>query len=191
VKPFLTAHLAPKNWADVLLTTMNVRHDSPPTIGYVLFYGGIGVALMGLLGLLPQRQTLLLRVVKLAAVIGRASFVCYVLQQWIIDFMPLWVGFDSWLTPLTTPVYLALNTVLMYWLALIWGRHKANRFMTFGLQPGSPSPAVRPVFACSVLLVVVINLLALENATRLTPGKLALFPINPYPWAPAKVAGHQ
>ena len=54
VKPWLTGHLAPKNWADVVLTTINIRHDAPPTLTYALFYGGIGVALVGFLGMLPR-----------------------------------------------------------------------------------------------------------------------------------------
>jgi uncharacterized membrane protein len=219
VKPFLMKHFAQGNWADVILTTMNVRHDAPPTLGYALFYGGIGVALVGFLGLLPRREEAspLIRVVRLAAVIGRASFVSYLVQQWLIDFIPMWVGFDCWLTPATSPLYLALNTVIMFWVALIWGQHKANRYMTFGLKPGfrpaaepppttgatggtraappvsrSPSQWAHrrvPLFAGAVLLVVVINILALENALKLTPAKLSLVPTNSCPWAPAKVAG--
>jgi len=218
-KPTLMQHWAAKNWADVLLTTLNIRHDSPPTLGYALFYGGLGVALVGYLGLLSQREPVgpLVRGVRLAAVIGRASFVSYVLQQWVIDFVPVWVGFDSWLTPATAPLYLVLSTVLMYWVALVWGRHQANRFMTFGLPAIFRPPAAVPsgggavvalastkavaplgrshssegripLFAGTVAVVVVINLLALENASRLTPQKLGLLPANPYPWTPAQVA---
>lgn len=214
VKPFLMQHFAPKNWADVLLTTMNVRHDAPPTLGYALFYGGIGIALVGFLGLLPRREkaSRLIRVARIAAVIGRASFVSYVVQQWSIDFVPIWVGFDSWLTPATSPIYLALSTVIMFWVAAIWGRHKANRYMTFGLKPGSRPSAERPpatsamapvsrspsqwsgsrvpLFASIVMLVVVINILVLENAPKLRPAKLSLVPTNPYPWAPAEIAHH-
>jgi hypothetical protein len=40
------------------------------------------------------------------------------------------------------------------------------------------------------LLVVVINILVLENALKLTPDKLSLMPTNPHPWTPVKVAGH-
>lgn len=222
-KPFLVQHWAARNWADVLLTTVNIRHDAPPTLAYALFYGGIGVALVGFLGLLAQRVQPeethpFVRGVRLAAVIGRASFVSYVLQQWLIDFIPVWVGFDSWLTPATAPLYLVLNTVAMYWVALVWGRHKANRFMTFGLpsiyrpRPEVPmrggmaviGPAVAiasvgrssrvegrmPLFTGIVAVVIVMNLLALENAPKLTPHKLALIPTNPYPWTPAKVAEH-
>jgi hypothetical protein len=196
VKPFLMQHFAPGNWADVLLTTLNVRHDAPPTLAYALFYGGIGIALLGFIGLLTRsgEPSRLLRVVRLAAVIGQASFVSYVVQQWFIDFVPIWVGFDSWLTPVTSPLYLAVNTILMFWVAVIWGRHNANRYMTFGLKPGSRpsqgSGSRAPLFVSTVLLVVVINILVLENAPRLMPAKLCLVPTNPYPWAPAKVAGH-
>jgi len=194
VKSWLAGYLAPKNWADVVLTTINIRHDAPPTLTYALFYGGIGVALVGFLGMLPRRkdETVLVRAAQIAAVIGRASFVSYVAQQWLIDFVPIWVGFDSWLTPATCPVYLALSTVIMYWVARVWGGFKANRFMTLGLQPGAQWAQSRvPVFLGAALLVVFLNVVALINANRLTPEKLALVPPNPYPWAPAKVAGHQ
>jgi hypothetical protein len=220
VKPLLMQHWAAKNWADVALMAMNVRHDSPPTLAYALFYGGLGVALVGYLGLLSQREPVspLIRAVRFAAVIGRASFVSYILQQWLIDFIPVWVGFDSWLTPATAPLYLALNTVAMYWIASVWGRYKANRCMTFGLPSiyrpplevpmgggvaviAAPMAVARvsrphwadgrvPLFVGVVAVVIVVNLLAIENAPKLTPHKLGLIPTNPYPWSPAKVAGH-
>lgn len=195
VKPELMSHFAPKNWADVMLTTLNIRHDMPPTLTYGLFYGGIGVALVGFLGMLPQRnagESFLLRAARLAAVIGRASFVSYVVQQWLIDFIPIWVGFDSWLTPTTCPVYLVLTTLIMFWVARVWGGWKANRYMTLGLKPGSRWADSRvALFTGAALLIVFLNVLALRNAPRLMPEKLSLVPPNPYPWAPAKVAGHQ
>lgn len=192
LKPFLLAHWAQKNWADVLLTTMNIRHDSPPTLGYALFYGGIGIGLVGYLGLLSQRKTgnVPFTVIRLAAVIGQASFVSYVVQQWTIDFVPIWVGFDSWLTPATAPLYLAINTLILYWVAFVWGCNKANRFMTFGWPISARGWPTARAAAAVILLVVAINLLVLENAPRLTPTKLSLIPANPYPWTPAKVAGH-
>jgi hypothetical protein len=194
VKPLLLSHFAPKNWAAVVLTTINIRHDAPPTLTYGLFYGGIGIALVGFLGMLPRREsdTFLVRAARLAAVVGRASFVSYVAQQWLIDFIPIWVGFDSWLTPATCPVYLLLTTLIMFWVARAWGSWKANRYMTLGLKPGSNWADSRvPLFIGAALLVVLLNVLALLNAPRLTPEKLALLPKNPYPWVPTKVAGHQ
>ena len=191
LKAWLLGYVEPKNWADVILTTINIRHDSPPTLGYGLFYGGIGVALVGFIGLLPRRtpETVWVRMAEWAAVLGRASFVSYVVQQWLVDFVPIWVGFDSWLTPATCPVYLVLTTLAMYWAAAVWGRRKGNRYFTLGLKPGSTVLDSRVgLFATSVLVVVFLNLLAISNAPRLTPGKLALVPVNPYPWAPAKVA---
>jgi len=194
VKVWLSGYLAPKNWADVVLTTINIRHDAPPTLTYALFYGGIGVALVGFLGMLPRspEDTFLARAARLAAVIGRASFVSYVAQQWLIDFVPIWVGFDSWLTPATCPLYLVVTTVIMFWVARVWGSWEANRYMTLGLKPGSRWADSRvPLFVGAALLVVFLNVMALMNAPRLTPGRLALVPPNPYPWAPTKVAGHR
>jgi hypothetical protein len=85
------SHLTPRNWADVLWTAINIRHDAPPTLAYGLFYGGIGVALVGFLGLLPRRTAdpPLVRAVRVVAVIGRASFVSYVAQQWLIETLSL------------------------------------------------------------------------------------------------------
>ena len=191
VKPFLESHATPRNWADVVLTTINVRHDMPPTLAYGLFYGGIGIALVGFLGLLPRRAAdpRLVRWTRLAAVVGQASFVSYIAQQWLIDFIPVWVGFDSWLTPLTCPVYLVVSTVIMYWVARGWGHWHANRYMTLGLKPGLPD-ARAGAFATAVMAVVFLNALALLNAPRLTPGKLALVPPNPHPWMTATMARH-
>ncbi len=212
IKPYLMLHWSPKNWADVILTTLNIRHDAPPTLGYALFYGGIGVALVGFLGLLVRQEApgLMARMLRPAVVIGRASLVSYVLQQWTIDFVPIWVGFDSWLTPITAPLYLAVNTLLMYWVALVWGRHQGNRLITLGLRPAAQLQSMAqpvaargvlagaghsggriPIFPIAITLVLVINLLALVNAAYLTPGTLALVPSNPYPWGSARMAaGH-
>jgi len=191
LKPWLSGQVESKNWADVILTTLNIRHDSPPTLGYGLFYGGMGVALVGLLGLLPRRtpEIVWVRIAGIAAVIGQASFVSYVAQQWLIDFIPIWVGFDSWLTPATCPIYLALTTALMYWLAAVWGGRKGNRYLTLGLRPAPQwSDSRVGLFAAAVLVVVFLNFLAVTHAASLTPGKLALVPPNPYPWAPTKLA---
>lgn len=104
----------------------------------------------------------------------------------------------------------------MFWIARIWGRRKANRYMTLGLKPGSrpgagqlASPAITAdvasrgptsesfapwkdhhvtVFATVPLVVIALNLLALANASGLIPCKLALVPASPCPRAPAKVA---
>ena len=176
--------------SDVILTTINIRHDSPPTLGYGLFYGGIGVALVGFLGLLPQRspETPWIRMTERAAVLGRASFLSYVVQQWLIDFIPIWIGFDSWLTPATCPVYLALTTLVMYWAAAAWERHRNNRYLTLGLRPGYSLVSSVGVFAISVVVVVILNLMAVTHALQLMPQKLALVPPNPILRAPAKVA---
>jgi hypothetical protein len=149
---------------------------------------------VGLLGLIPgtAKDSRLARPVRLAAVIGRASFVAYVAQQWLIDFVPIWIGFDSWLTPATCPLYLVLTTVIMFWLTRVWGSWQANHYLTLGLKPGARGADSRaPFFMAAAALALFLNVLALENAAHLTPEKLALIPPNPHAWAPAKVAGHR
>jgi hypothetical protein len=88
------------------------------------------IALVGFLGMRPC----LLERCGWAGIIGRASFVSYLAQQWLIDFIPLWSGFDSWLTAATAPLYLALTAVVTFWIAKLWGCRSANRFMTLGLN---------------------------------------------------------
>ena len=191
LKGWLLGYVEPKNWADVILASINIRHDSPPTLGYALFYAGIGVALVGCLEMLARRapETLWTRVAERVAVLGRASLVTYVVQQWLIDFVPIWVGFDSWLTPVTSPVYLVLTTLAMYWIAVAWERHVGNGYLTLGLKAeGTLGERRVGVFATAVVVVVILNALAVSNAQRLMPDKLALVPQNPYPWAPAQVA---
>ena len=93
---------------------------------------------------------------------------------------------------MTCPVYLAVSTVIMYRLAQLWGRWRANRFMTLGLKSGMHWTDARVgAFATVVIAVMFLNALALLNAPRLTPGRLALVPPNPNPWAPARMAGRR
>ena len=57
------------------------------------------------------------------------------------------------------------------------------------LALSSVVPAVRSV--TGLVARRELNVLALLNAPRLTPQKLALVPPNPYPWIPAELAGHE
>jgi multidrug transporter EmrE-like cation transporter len=147
LKLVLLTHFGLSAWANMVITMTDVRHKTPPVVAYALFYGGMGVALVGLFGLLRRNEGNpgpLERGVRLAAVIGRASFVSYVSQQWLIDFVPLWVGFETWLTPpVATVSYLLLTTFAVFWIARVWDRCQANRYLTVGLKslPRQPSPS--------------------------------------------------
>jgi len=75
--------------------------------------------------------------VQVAAVIGRASFVSYVCIQWLVDFLPKWIGLDASLRPVTAQLYLALVMIVVFLIAGVWDRQRANRYLTFGLSSAS------------------------------------------------------
>ena len=136
-------------WEDGLLALLNVRQKVPPSLAYALFYGGLGITLVELIGVLPHRpggtERLRGAVEKLAGVpatIGRASFISYVSLQWLVDFTPRCAGFDTVLaSPGASLIYLVLITLVMFSIAYTWDRHNGNRWLTVGLkqvQTGGP-----------------------------------------------------
>lgn len=110
------------------------RQKIPPSPSYLLLYGGTGVLLAGTLmnGRLSVR---LAAPVAAVAVIGRASFVAFVAQQWIIQFLPYFLGIDSLLTPTLAMLYLVAAMVAIFLIATAWDHAGGNRYLTLGLKP--------------------------------------------------------
>lgn len=135
----LHAIAAGEQWVGVLSTFTDARQQMPPTPAYALFYCGISMAVLGgLMWMLPREPARLLTgPVQVAAVIGRASFISYVCVQWLVDFMPRWVGLDAFLTPSTALLYLGLVMVVVFLIAGVWDRRRGNRYLTFGLSSTS------------------------------------------------------
>jgi len=144
-------------WEDCLLALLNIRQKIPPSLAYALFYGGLGIALVGLIGMLPRGSTDRFRgvVEKLAGVpatVGRASFISYVSLQWLVDFTPRCLGFDATLkSPAASLSYLLLITLVMFLIARTWDRHSGNRLLTVGLKqvpsivgPRTPAGSYHP-----------------------------------------------
>ena len=125
---------------DALLALLNVRQKLPPSLAYALFYGGIGIALVGLIGMVPRGSTAGLRRILeksagVPATVGRASFISYVSLQWLVDFAPRFAGFDNVLkSPLASLAYLLLVTAVMFSIAFVWDRYRGNRLLTVGLK---------------------------------------------------------
>ncbi len=134
-KPLLAADYPGSHWSYAFLAALDVRHKIPPGPAYVLFYGGLTVALVGVLGLLPERgHPLLMAPVRIAAVFGRASFVSYVVLQWLIDFVPGWAGFGDRLSLGLAWGYLTLVMLVTFQVARAWDARRANRYLTLGLR---------------------------------------------------------
>jgi uncharacterized membrane protein len=130
---------AGEHWVAVILRWTEVRQQMPPMPAHALYYCGIAIAVLGGLMRILEREPsrLAMRPIQVAAVIGRASFVSYICIQWLIDFLPRWIGLDAFLRPGTAVLYLALVMVVVFMVAGVWDRHQANRFLTLGLSSTS------------------------------------------------------
>jgi hypothetical protein len=132
----LHAIAAGEQWVGVLLGSMDVRQQMPPMPAHALYYCGIAIAVLGGLMRMLEREPsrLVMRPIQVAAVIGRASFVSYVCIQWLIDFLPRWIGLDAFLRPGTAVLYLALVMGVVFMIARVWDRWQGNRYLTLGLS---------------------------------------------------------
>lgn len=109
------------------------RGKRPPSLGYVAFYGGISLIILAIL--FRGKPTRLVQpIVRHASVIGRASLMCFVVQDWLLLSIPRVVGFDGVQSVAFWLIYLAVATAMIYSLARFWGRIHGNRFLTVGLK---------------------------------------------------------
>jgi uncharacterized membrane protein YeiB len=116
----------------VLRLTLDPRSKLPPSPAYLLFYGGGGLFLAGLL-LRAQEARATKRFVDWFAVIGRASLMCYVLQDWLLKLLPAVFRFEDKTSMSFWFAYLGGTLLVLYRLARRWDRARANRFLSVGL----------------------------------------------------------
>jgi uncharacterized membrane protein len=113
--------------------TVNPLLKRPPSPAYLLFYGGFGLLLVAVC-FWRRSLALIDRLVSHASVIGRASLMCFVVQDWIFHLAPSVFGYDQitsvpfWLT------YFVLAVLVLYALSKAWGGAKGNRYLTVGLR---------------------------------------------------------
>lgn len=116
-----------------LRETLDPRRKHPPSPSYLLFNGGIALLLLGAF-FYGRPARLLLPLRQHASVIGRASLMCFVVQDWLFFVLPAVFGYDQLTSPLFWFTYLALGVLALYWLARAWDRAGGNRFLTVGLK---------------------------------------------------------
>ncbi len=124
LKPYLGNEVRQVAW---MLT--EPRQKLPPGAAYLFAFGGAGATMMGVIGL-AARSAIGKRVVSTFAVVGRASFVIFVLQ-YLVYYLPargFHVGVGSWglVFPLSLP--------LLWGIAYEWDRFEGNRLFTVGLR---------------------------------------------------------
>lgn len=115
-----------KNFNLWVLTSPTCK--SPPSIIYFLFYGGIGLLVIGFLLYSEQRKWLSFHL-KMTATIGRNSLFIFIAQYYfyytILYAMHLHYS-QAW------PIYFLFSLFCIFWLARILDSMKLNRFLTLG-----------------------------------------------------------
>jgi uncharacterized membrane protein len=136
--------------ATLVRQALNPFAKMPPSPGYLAFYGG--AALLVAAACITQRPRVALEpIVRWTSTLGRASLLCFIVQDWLLRLLPLLLGIAEYRNPLFWATYLAAALVALRWLARMWDARGANRYLTVGLKRlrkteeltparGSPSP---------------------------------------------------
>lgn len=118
---------------DILRQTVNPGTKWPPSPGYLLFYGGAGLLMAGLF-FHGRPRPLVQSIVARAAMLGRASLMCFVVQDWLLFVTPRVFGFAEAPSPTFWVLYFCATVLALYVLASAWSRAHGNRFLTIGLK---------------------------------------------------------
>lgn len=116
-----------------LRTTFDPRSKRPPSPAYVLFYGGAALLVLSAF-LRYQSQRLLNPIIRTSSIIGRASLMCFVVQDWLLLLMPEVFGFSRIHSAAFWFTYLAACLAILYRFAKWWDDRNGNRFLTIGLR---------------------------------------------------------
>ena len=105
----------------------------PPGPGYLLLYGGLGLLMLSAF-LRGQPAWLMNPIIRVTSTIGRASLMCFILQDWLLFLVPWAFGFDDATSVTFWFAYLAASLAALYAASRWWGSVDGNRFLTVGLQ---------------------------------------------------------
>jgi uncharacterized membrane protein len=118
---------------DAWRATLSPTRKYPPSPAYLLFYGGAGLLILASF-FRGQPRWLIERIKAPASVLGRASLMCFVVQDWLLWAIPHHLGFAHitavgfWLG------YFVAVVLVLYGLSRLWGSHGGNRLLTVGLK---------------------------------------------------------
>ena len=105
----------------------------PPGPAYLLLYGGTGLLMLAAF-LQGQPRWLLDPIIRVSSTLGRASLMCYVLQDWLLFLVPSVFGFSDSQSPLFWFTYLVPCLIALYAASRWWDKVDGNRFLTVGLK---------------------------------------------------------
>jgi len=126
--PFSEAHVV-----TLLRSSLNPGSKLPPGPAYLLFYGGLGL-LMTAAFCWDRLRRALGPLARRAAVIGRASLLCFVVQDWLFFVLPKAFGYADVISVGFWSAYFVACVLVLYLLAKAWGSVGGNRFLTVGLK---------------------------------------------------------
>lgn len=132
LKPLLLDHASEGALAFARLT-LDPRSKLPPSPAYLVFYGGVGL-LIAAICLIGRPAILLRPIVTWASTLGRASLMCFVVQEWMLVVVPAVLGFSKLPSIPFWAGYLVVALIALHAIATRWDRARANRFLTVGLK---------------------------------------------------------
>lgn len=113
--------------------TLDPRSKMPPSPAYLLFYGGGGLVIAAMC-LLERPRVLMRPIVNRTATLGRASLMCFVVQDWLLVLLPAVLGFNANRSMAFWTAYLLATLIALHAFSTRWDRAKANRFLSVGLK---------------------------------------------------------
>lgn len=117
----------------LLRATLNPGSKLPPGPSYMLFYGGLGL-LMTAAFCAIRTGRFLGPMARLAIPIGRASLLCFVLQDWLFFLLPELLGYAAVSSVPFWLAYFAVGVLALHFISRAWMRIQGNRFLTVGLK---------------------------------------------------------
>jgi hypothetical protein len=112
---------------------LDPRGKRPPSPAYLAFYGGLSLVILAAF-FRGKPAALVQPIVRVTSVIGRASLMCFIVQDWLFFALPRAFGFAGVQSVGFWLVYLAAATAAIYALARLWGDLHGNRLLTVGLK---------------------------------------------------------
>ena len=129
----LAAMLGDADVATLVRRTLDPRGKRPPSPAYLMFYGGLGLLILALF-FYGRPARLVQPMMSHMAVIGRASLMCFVVQDWLFFVVPAVLGLNAIHSAPFWLAYLTVCLIALYALARIWDARRGNRFLTVGLK---------------------------------------------------------
>lgn len=117
----------------LLRSTLHPGSKVPPSPAYLMFYAGVGLVMTAAF-FYGRPRWLVASIASKTAVIGKASLLCFIAQDWLLFLVPQVLGFEHLTSVPFWLAYLALCVVALFYLSTQWIRLDGNRFFTIGLK---------------------------------------------------------